>query len=109
MTADRIPDRSDGTATSPAEGLAVRFQCAAAIQAFPLDDDLVLYDDRDGRSYVLNRTGAAVWRLCDGEATVDDLVASIAREYGEPTERVRPDVEALLAELREAGLLAAGA
>ena len=108
MTAGRNLDRSDSSSVESTESTAIRFLRTAAVQTYPLDDELVLYDERDGRSYVLNRTGAAIWRLCDGEKTVDDLVTSIAREYAQPVEQVRLDVEALLTELAGAGLLLAG-
>lgn len=107
MAASRNRDLSEPDSAQADADTPVRLRRVAVVQAFPLDDDLVLYDERDGRSYVLNRTGAAIWRLCDGEVALEDLVASIAAEYAEPVERVRPDVEALLTELREAGLVLA--
>jgi hypothetical protein len=64
--------------------------------------------------YALNRTGLAVWkRLAAGEAAAPEaLAAGIAAEFaGAAPEQVRADVEALLRELLDEGLLlpAAGA
>jgi PqqD family protein of HPr-rel-A system len=70
-----------------------------------LDDDLVLYDDRDGCSYVLNRTGAAVWELCDGSLNLRQIASAIAGKYQIDPERARADVEALVSSLRRAGLV----
>lgn len=58
--------------------------------------------------YTLNRTGVAAWKLLSsGEAgTAEELTAALARAFdGAAPAEVRRDVDALLRELRDEGLL----
>jgi PqqD family protein of HPr-rel-A system len=82
-----------------------RLLAAPEVQAYELDDELVLYDERDGRSFVLNRTGATIWRLCDGRLSVDQIAATIGLQYQLDPEQARADVEPLVSSLRASGLI----
>jgi radical SAM protein with 4Fe4S-binding SPASM domain len=55
---------------------------------------------------VVNATGLAVARLCDGRRTVDEIAAAVAGKYGLPVGTVLPDVAACVADLARAGFLA---
>lgn len=57
--------------------------------------------------FALNRTGVAAWKaIASGSAASDEIVGAIvARFAGATPEQVRPDVEALLRELRAEGLV----
>jgi hypothetical protein len=48
-----------------------------------VDDELIVYDERHDLACRLNRTAALVWRGCDGEHTVADLIEVLAEEVGE--------------------------
>jgi Coenzyme PQQ synthesis protein D (PqqD) len=48
-----------------------------------LEDELLVYDQRDDSAHRLNRTAAIVWRHCDGTRDIDGLVAALERELGE--------------------------
>jgi len=73
-------------------------------------------EQRDGRVVVcdadtkvmlaLNESAAALWELCDGSTTIDEMVTAICEISSIPDDRVRDDVERTLAEFRRAGLLA---
>jgi hypothetical protein len=54
---------------------------------------------------VLNATASDVWRLCDGEQTLDEIVDLLASAYQGDAAVIRPDVEKTIAELVEAGFL----
>jgi PqqD family protein of HPr-rel-A system len=71
-----------------------------------LDDELVLYDPRNGRAYVLNSTAALIWQLCDGSLSRQALADEIKQEFGLEDADVLTDVEAYLSQLEGAGLLA---
>ncbi len=71
-----------------------------------VDGEVVLYDPVAPRLLVLNATGAAVWRRCDGSMTVRALVRALIDALGAPPEQVGADVDAFLRQLLEAGLLA---
>ncbi len=49
----------------------------------------------------LNETAHAVLSRCDGDATVEEIVRSLASEYEADAETLRADVLACLAEFRE--------
>jgi hypothetical protein len=58
---------------------------------------------RTGRSdvYYLNGTAALVWRLCDGQRTLSEIVALLSDAYPDDAETVRAQVPELLDELLE--------
>jgi hypothetical protein len=66
----------------------------------------VLLDTETGKLHLLDRVASVVWPFLDGTATVDELAADVADAFGEPVERVRADLGALVGRLAEEGLLA---
>ena len=70
------------------------------------DGTIAVLDPRGERVLLLNPTGAAVWALCDGTRTVEEIATFIhAHTSGAALDQVRGDVESLLGELGGAGLL----
>jgi hypothetical protein len=69
----------------------------------PVGDQLVVFDQARQRLHVLSRTAALVWRHCDGERTVAELVELLGRELGAPADESL--VTLALAQLDEARLL----
>ncbi|MFO0707718.1 MAG: PqqD family protein [Nitrospira sp.] len=49
--------------------------------------------------YVLNETGAALWRRIDGASTVRDICTAFLDEYDVAPERLNQDVDVLLTDL----------
>lgn len=66
-------------------------------------DQLVLFDQLRQRLHVLSRTSALVWRLCDGEHTVAELIDLVGDELGAPVDESL--ITLALAQLDEARLL----
>lgn len=58
---------------------------------------------------VVNESAAAVFELCDGETTIDEMVTAICDASSTPPARARDDVEKTLVELERAGLVNFGA
>jgi len=54
----------------------------------------------------LNESAAALWELCDGSTTIDEMVVAICEVSSVPADRARDDVERTLVEFQRAGLLA---
>ncbi len=77
------------------------------ISTFPLDDNLVLYDARDGAVHVLNATAALVWTAVDGMRNARALARGLAAHCGIAAPPALADVCSLLADLRRADLLVA--
>lgn len=59
--------------------------------------------------FALNPVAAFVWDRLDGIRTVGDLTREVVEAFEVDEELARGDIEALVAELREAGLLEAAA
>jgi pyrroloquinoline quinone biosynthesis protein D len=70
-----------------------------------MDDDLLLADFRQSQLHVLNPTAAAVWEMCDGKHTAEQIAGLIAKHFALPVEEVRQDVARVLGEFREKGLV----
>ena len=69
-------------------------------------DELVLYDVRAGQLHHLNPTASAVWKLCDGTVTLEDIVAKIGVQFRlSEADEPASDVKALLQEWMRAGLI----
>lgn len=78
----------------------------AEVEAFSLDDELVLYDTRSGETYALNRTGARLWLACDGSWTVAALAGELAGAFGIPRSAALADVRDLLGKMEDADIIA---
>lgn len=78
----------------------------ADVDAQPLDDDLVLYNPRDGGAHTLNGTGMLIWEACDGAHSAEEIAHDLASRYGIGTQRALAEVRAFLLDLEHAGLLA---
>lgn len=72
-----------------------------------IDDEIVVMSLDSGDFFSLTGTARAIWDLLDQELDRDGLVAALAREYGVDPDPVGADVDAFLASLAAAGLLAA--
>jgi len=55
--------------------------------------------------YGVNFTGAKIWRLCDGEHSVDEIVTIISSEFKTDKKRVEADVIEFLKKLEELKLI----
>jgi hypothetical protein len=64
-----------------------------------------------GRTVVLalNDTAAALWELCDGSTSIDEMVTAICDVSSIPPSRARSDVERTLARFEQAGLITVSA
>ena len=70
-----------------------------------VEDELVLLDLRTQTYLSLNRTGARLWPLMIEGTDRAALVASLRERHNVPVEVAERDVDALVAQLREADLL----
>ncbi|TDD91841.1 lasso peptide biosynthesis PqqD family chaperone [Actinomadura rubrisoli] len=75
------------------------------VSATDLDDGLALLDQRGGRYFRLNVTGAAALRLLLEGFSPEEAAESLAERFPVPAERARTDVETLLESLRQARLV----
>jgi hypothetical protein len=67
---------------------------------------VVLHLDRlEELPVVLSGSGAAIWHAVDGSSDADEVVLTVADEFGLPTEAVAADVRAFLDDLATRGLI----
>ena len=51
-----------------------------------VDGETLVYDLARHRAHCLNAEAARVWRLCDGQTSVDQMAASVAEATGAPAD-----------------------
>lgn len=71
-----------------------------------IDDEIVVMRLDNGEFFGLSGTAAAIWRLIDGKRDRTALLEALACEYSGDAGEIATDVDELLGQLRDAGLLA---
>ncbi|MGW7636526.1 lasso peptide biosynthesis PqqD family chaperone [Streptomyces decoyicus] len=69
------------------------------------EDALVLLDERTGRYFQVNRTGAMILKELMAGASVERVAANLARTYPVTLEEASDDVKRLLDQLTEEALV----
>jgi pyrroloquinoline quinone biosynthesis protein D len=64
-----------------------------------------IYDPREQSVHLLNATALAIWQLCDGQTTVEEMVRAICDLCGMHRDIVVEDVDRVLTEFGRAGLI----
>ncbi len=70
-----------------------------------LDDEQLLYSAEQTRILCCNETASLIWRLCDGERSVGEIVALLQAAYPEASDSILEDVATTLAEFAQHGAL----
>ncbi len=71
-----------------------------------VDGETVVYDERRKQVHLLNPTASLVWSAIDGRASLDQIAGELSGAFGAEPAVVRSDVQELVRELTELGLLA---
>lgn len=66
-------------------------------------EDNVLVDGDGRQRLALNDTALALWDLCDGSHSVDEMVAAIVELFHADPDSVRRDVDRAIGDLYEVG------
>lgn len=64
-----------------------------------------IYDERTDSLHVLNAAAKAIWDLCDGSTTPEEISSAIAEVAGLSHEEASDHVDQTLRSLSDAGLL----
>ena len=70
-----------------------------------LDGDSVILHLESGRYYSLNETGSRMLALLGEGLDEEDICRRLAGDYDAPPERIRADLDRLLGELTDRGLV----
>lgn len=73
-----------------------------------LPAELILYDPETDRAFLLNRTSAAIWDLCDGQNAIQQIGEELTSHFGATAKKVVEDVEATIERFRHDKLLVPG-
>ena len=68
-------------------------------------DENALFDQQNGSVHMLNETALAIWELCDGETSPDEMVDAVVTLFGMHQDVVEEDVKRILGDFEHAGLL----
>jgi hypothetical protein len=78
----------------------------AEVDRNPLPDQSVLLFQKDTSLAVpVNQAGAAIWEMCDGAHSLDQIVDKLAETYDQERSRIEQDVRIFLNELMRLGLV----
>jgi hypothetical protein len=70
-----------------------------------IEGKIAIIKDDGMAIYVLNRTAARIWEMCDGNLGPDEMAAKLCERYDVSLERASADVSKTLTSLMEKGLL----
>lgn len=65
----------------------------------------VLFDPAAEKVHLVNHSALAIWDLCDGETSPEEMIDAICQLSDLPDEVVAEDVERILGEFDQAGLI----
>ncbi len=85
--------------------LAGRFVPRATVLAREIGGEMVLLDPDRGVYFGLNEVGTRIWALLAEGSSGEQIEAQLLAEYDVSLESVRVDLQNLLAELLEQGLI----
>lgn len=68
-------------------------------------EENAVYNPATGSVFLLNETALAIWDLCDGETSPEEMVTAVVELTGMHPDVVTEDVDRILGEFEEAGLL----
>ncbi|HEX6331473.1 MAG TPA: PqqD family protein [Actinomycetota bacterium] len=72
------------------------------------DNENIVFDPETETVHLLNATAMAIWVLCDGETTPDEMIDAICDLSGLPHDVVAEDVRRILLRFVEADILSWG-
>ncbi len=75
------------------------------LQGKDLQDEYLVWDGSGDRLHVLNSTARAIFLLCDGEHTEEQIAESLVTTFQIDLETATADVQRTLKELGEIGLI----
>jgi hypothetical protein len=70
-----------------------------------LDHEQLLYDPQQARVLACNETASLIWRLSDGQRTIEEIIALLAEAFPEAADTIAGDVEATLEEFARHGAI----
>jgi len=70
-----------------------------------MDEEALLYHEGLKKTIYLNETAAVIWKLCDGERTIQNIIDLLNQAYADSGDHVNADVADAIASLAGEGAL----
>lgn len=70
-----------------------------------IGDEVVIITGDGLATHILNKTAARVWELCDGTHDITGITETICKQFEVSPEKARTDVDDVMAQLEELGLI----
>lgn len=93
------------TASPAPVTLAHRVTTSDEVLAQEVGDEVVLLDLAGERYFGLDPVGTRIWNLLPDSADLTGVLTQLCAEFNAPREQIETDLLALVAALREAGLV----
>jgi hypothetical protein len=68
-------------------------------------DEMVVVKNTAETAHVLNKTAAAIWELCDGEHSLDDIAGHLCDHFEVSFEEARADIDDIIDRSIKIGIL----
>lgn len=81
------------------------WQLNSAVRFRRLFDEAVLIHQDTAEALVLNDTGVSFIELCDGERTVDEIIARIVKDFEVSADQLANDLSPFIKDLFEQGII----
>jgi hypothetical protein len=70
-----------------------------------IGDEVMLYDNSSEKIHVLNHSAYAIWKLCDGSHTTEDIRVQLVDQYPDAETDVVDDIQLIIADFIKKSLL----
>ncbi len=70
-----------------------------------IGEEVMLYDSVGEKIHVLNHSAYAIWKLCNGENTLEDMRKTLSALYPDASSEVADDIQASIDGFRQKMLL----
>ncbi len=78
------------------------------VEEHSLGDELLIYSSEQEMAFSLNCSSKAIWELCDGNHTLEEIAAMLGRRFGCSGDVLLKDIDAAVSQFRQLGLLQSG-
>jgi hypothetical protein len=68
-------------------------------------NEMVVLKSDANAAHILNTTAAAIWELCDGQHSLDEIAASICDRFEVSFEQARGDIEQIIGRFIKVGIV----
>lgn len=75
------------------------------LTGYTVKDELVVLPEQGDTVYALNKTGAAIWQLCDGKHSLDTMFTRLRADFSGDDLQIMSDLNAAILQFRELDLL----